>query len=734
VLHETLKGILLRDKEGGVRPSAAHVGTRYDHTRELRLTIAALCFMAVVWFLLGADMLTILTSHLGVGDFQAAGNQTVFMAIIAFMQFSVLVYFLARLGQLYRHRSHQPRDIEELMGHYEGGASSLAILVPSYKEDSFVVRKTLLSAALLDYPSKRVVLLIDDSPTPANEHDRELLERTRKLVADLNCDLGRFSEPFRAALNDYRQRDGKEQVDVRAEFLRIAELYECAARCLEQIRFGTRNRDHEDRWFILESLVKPAAAHKLRAQTFRESAARPGDLIVSADRIAREYFRLSRLFTVEITSFERKRYVNLSHEPNKAMNLNSYLDLMGQTVVADFLAKEPHLRYCEAGEKGHYVPDAEFVITLDADSILSFDYALKLISVMKAQGNERLAVAQTPYSAFPGANTPIERTAGATTDIQYLVHQGFTRFNATFWVGANALLRKQALEDIATKGVERGFPITRYIQDRTVIEDTESSVDLVARGWLLYNYPERLAYSATPPDFGSLLIQRRRWANGGLIIFPKFWRYVTRRPSVPSRMAHTLMGVSYLTSLAVMNIGILVLLWLPLEQPMRSPWLPLAMLPYLLLYTRDLIRSGYRGGDVLRVYALSLLLVPVHLGGVFKSIGQIITGARTPFGRTPKVADRTAVPLLYIVASYGFLLYCASTLFTDIASGRWLHASFAATNATFLAYAIARFVGFRASLEDMRVGVKALIEQVRRPRGLAAVTCEPPGDVVRRSA
>ena len=47
----------------------------------------------------------------------------------------------------------------------------------------------------------------------------------------------------------------------------------------------------------------------------------------------------------------------------------------------------------------------------------------------------RVAVAQTPYSAFPNAPGRLERTAGATTDIQYLVHQGFTYFGATFWVG-----------------------------------------------------------------------------------------------------------------------------------------------------------------------------------------------------------------------------------------------------------------------------------------------------------
>src|SRR5207245_11264831 len=44
-----------------------------------------------------------------------------------------------------------------------------------------------------------------------------------------------------------------------------------------------------------------------------------------------EYRRLAALFKVEITSFERRRYVNLSHESNKAMNLNSYIALMGHS-------------------------------------------------------------------------------------------------------------------------------------------------------------------------------------------------------------------------------------------------------------------------------------------------------------------------------------------------------------------------------------------------------------------
>ena len=104
-----------------------------------------------------------------------------------------------------------------------------------------------------------------------------------------------------------------------------------------------------------------------------------------------------------------------------------------------------------------------------------------------------------------------------------------TYYDATFWVGANAVIRKAALDDICVVSTEGTRTVKTYIQDRTVIEDTESSIDLGYFGWHLVNYPERLSYSATPPDFGSLVVQRRRWANGGLLIIGKFFRIVHAR-------------------------------------------------------------------------------------------------------------------------------------------------------------------------------------------------------------
>jgi hypothetical protein len=258
-----------------------------------------------------------------------------------------------------------------------------------------------------------------------------------------------------------------------------------------------------------------------------------------------------------------------------------------------------------------------------------------------------------------------------------------------------------ALEDIKSVEEDRGLRITRYIQDRTVIEDTESSVDLAARGWRLYNYPERLAYSATPSDFGALLIQRRRWANGGLIILPKLVRYLLSGPGRLSKAREGFMRINYLASIAGANLGLVAILAYPFNDNMQTVWLPLAALPYYFLYGLDLLRNGYRKGDILRVYALNLMLMPVNLGGVFKSLQQAWTGKKIPFSRTPKVQGRTGSPALYVMAEYFILAYCFFGASEDLLHRRWTHAAFSFINGVFFAYAITYFIGWKESWEDL---------------------------------
>ncbi|WP_306404200.1 glycosyltransferase family 2 protein, partial [Escherichia coli] len=93
------------------------------------------------------------------------------------------------------------------------------------------------------------------------------------------------------------------------------------------------------------------------------------------------------------------------------------------------------------------------------DSLLLRDYCLRLVHFLEQPGNERVAVTQTPYSSFRGAPTRIERLAGATTDLQHILHQGMTAHGATFWVGANAVIRMEALDDILEIESTSGFEV-----------------------------------------------------------------------------------------------------------------------------------------------------------------------------------------------------------------------------------------------------------------------------------
>jgi cellulose synthase/poly-beta-1,6-N-acetylglucosamine synthase-like glycosyltransferase len=668
------------------------------------------------WLTLVALVVTLLATALFLrdalraGDWDVAGDgatstiqDSVFIGIVLALVYGNLVYQLCRIGQVVRHDRHQQTTTDESPLQTAGaGYAPLTILVPSYKEDLRTIRQTLLSAALQDYPNRRVVLLLDDPPVPQSAEDVSALANARRLPDDLDAMLQSPLRHIERARSAFLSRISTSPFDPYAERRRLLLLYREIAGWFAWQADHTAKRDHTDRCFV--GLVYDGHRRRIQREIKRihnKSAA----ALLEYEEIECAYRWIDGLFRVEITSFERKRYDNLSHAPNKAANLNAYIDLLGKRVRERWTPNGRRLdMFSVADSGGTLIPDAAYVITLDADSLLAPDYARRLAAVMEQPGFERVAVVQTPYTAVPGATGTIERIAGATTDIQYLIHQGFTAFDATYWVGANALLRKAALDDIRTEEQERGYTVPCYIQDRTVIEDTESTIDLVTQGWQLHNYPERLAYSATPSDFGSLLIQRRRWANGGLLILPKLARSAVRRPFTRQRPLELFMRLHYLVSIAATSLGLLALLLLPLGSRFDTPWLPLMALPYFLLYARDLKRIGYQRRDLLRVYAFNLLLLPVNLAGVLKSLHQAFTGEKIPFGRTPKVAGRTSAPAWAVLAEWGLLVLCLAFAATDIVAGDYGHALFTLATGLGIGYALVAYIGLRASWEDVRLG------------------------------
>jgi len=681
-------------------------GRGLNLNREILYTWIGILVTVVATALFSRELIEIFLKSVYTVNLKLFFEQIVFSAAVGLLIHGNLTYQLTRIGYLKRLKKHRPASPEELETIYDKESPSLVVLIPSYNEEIRIIRQSILSAALQEYPNRRVVLLIDNPPNPKESADKILLYKTRSLIQEIQQFLAEPATEFGMELKKFLKRKKLQKINLHYEISRLARLHLKAAEWFEKQAATHPVTNHEDQLFVDITFLDRSEVHKRCARELEQNLFSVENAL-SEERVFREYNRLADLFDVGINSFERKRYNNLSHASNKAMNLNSYIGLFGKSFNEVIRKGHLHLELTESVKEKISIPDAEYIITLDADSILSHDYALRLVHLMNQPGNENLAVVQTPYTAPPNAPRVLERVAGATTDMQYIVHQGFTRNYGTYWVGANALLRKCALDDISIVQEERGFKVTLFIQDRTVIEDTESSVDLIYNGWKLFNYPERLSYSATPPDFGALLIQRRRWANGGLIIFPKLIRYLFENPGRLFKSLEGFMRIQYLTSIAGVNIGLLLILIYPFEENLRILWLPLTAIPYFFFYGRDLVQAGYRTLDLLRVYALNLMLLPINLGGVFKSLHQGFTGTKIPFARTPKVKGWTTAPSLYILSEYFITFYLLTGFVVDMFSERWFHAAFALLNAIFFAYAIYNFMGLRNSKMNLKINWNA---------------------------
>ena len=177
---------------------------------------------------------------------------------------------------------------------------SRTVLVPSYKEESMVVLQPLLSAALMEYPSRRVVLLIDDPPNVRDEESLRQLKAMRELPAEVEAMLAVPRQRFGAALARFERSCETGHLDVAAERQRLAALYREAGTWFETIASTFAVRDHTDRMFVETILRAPAHEHFDRAQRLVAGFERKGN---PATMLLREYRRLASLFSAEFSSF-----------------------------------------------------------------------------------------------------------------------------------------------------------------------------------------------------------------------------------------------------------------------------------------------------------------------------------------------------------------------------------------------------------------------------------------------
>jgi hypothetical protein len=240
----------------------------------------------------------------------------------------------------------------------------------------------------------------------------------------------------------------------------------------------------------------------------------------------------------------------------------------------------------------------------------------------------------------------------------------------------------------------------------------------------LYNYPERLSYSATPVDFGSLVIQRRRWSNGGLVILPEMIRQIFSSDSraQPWTRGEFFLRLNYLASISWASVGLLLMLFYPFDSDLLSPIAVIAALPYFVCMAADLKLTGYSRWHVFAVYGFNLLLLPVNLVGTTESLIQGVGGHKMVFARTPKIRGHTVAPLLFLVPPVLLLAWSARTLVVDIEHERWVHGSFAGLNLFATIFGVLVLIGLRTVFFDIFANLAGFVFRPEQPRQQSAPT------------
>jgi cellulose synthase (UDP-forming) len=118
-----------------------------------------------------------------------------------------------------------------------------------------------------------------------------------------------------------------------------------------------------------------------------------------------------------------------------------------------------------------------------------------------------LFLVQTPH--FFANPDPIERNLGtyktmpAENEMFYtMIQKGLDRWNASFFCGSAALLRREALDEVG------GF------SGITITEDCETALELHSRGWNSVYVDKPLITGLQPETFTSFIGQRSRWCRG----------------------------------------------------------------------------------------------------------------------------------------------------------------------------------------------------------------------------
>jgi cellulose synthase (UDP-forming) len=184
---------------------------------------------------------------------------------------------------------------------------------------------------------------------------------------------------------------------------------------------------------------------------------------------------------------------------------------IARALGAQYLTRESN-RHAKAGNLNHALAHSsgELVLFLDCDHVPTADILRETVGhFLRDRG---LFLVQTPH--FFANAAPAERSFGGGAPVPdesemfyRVIHPGLDTWNASYFCGSAAIMRRTALEEI---GGVRGQSIT---------EDAETAFELHRRGWRSVFVKRPMVCGLAPDAYADYALQHTRWAQGMVQIF-----------------------------------------------------------------------------------------------------------------------------------------------------------------------------------------------------------------------
>ncbi|HEX5628377.1 MAG TPA: UDP-forming cellulose synthase catalytic subunit [Usitatibacteraceae bacterium] len=177
----------------------------------------------------------------------------------------------------------------------------------------------------------------------------------------------------------------------------------------------------------------------------------------------------------------------------------------------EYLTRETN-RSAKAGNLNHGLAhsDGELILFLDCDHVPTADILQETTGHFLADAG--LFLVQTPH--FFANAAPAERSFGGGAPVPdesemfyRVIHPGMDNWNASYFCGSAAIMRRRMLEEI---GGLRGESIT---------EDAETAFELHRRGYRSAYVNRPMVCGLAPEAYSDYVVQHTRWAQGMTQIF-----------------------------------------------------------------------------------------------------------------------------------------------------------------------------------------------------------------------